>query len=233
MPDLFFDIETFAIPLSNAERVARLEAVQPPKNYKKPESIAAWIELNAEKVVEQDYRKGALNALHGQIVSIAWAFDDGPVSCACAGSSNIDSPNPDAEVLEMFFDAVHDRLYNHPDPQKNLGAIRWIGHNIIDFDLRFLKQRAIINQVKPPAPIPADVRHGVSMVFDTMREWAGFKNRVSLNALAKAFGMSQKIMDGSAVHDLVVEAKWQKLRDYNVADVELTRAVFNRMVKHD
>ena len=73
----------------------------------------------------------------------------------------------------------------------------------------------------------------MSMVFDTMREWAGFKNRVSLNALAKAFGMSQKIMDGSAVHDLVLQAKWQELRDYNVADVELTRAVFNRMVKHD
>ena len=227
MADLFFDIETFAIPLTDEERAEKLAAVKPPGNYKKPESIAAWLEQNADQIVEQDYRKGALNALHGQIVSIAWAFDDGPIHCADAGSDG--QVVSDKNVIGYFFDAIADQAYHHPDPEQNLRVVRWIGHNVIDFDLRFLKQRAIINQLTPPCSIPADNKHGSTQVFDTMREWAGFKNRVSLNALARAFGMGEKIMDGSAVHDLVIAGEWEELRAYNVADVELTRQVFRRL----
>src|SRR3990172_11663299 len=43
----------------------------------------------------------------------------------------------------------------------------FVGHNILDFDLRFIYQRSIINQIKPFREIPLS-RFSSSPLFDTM-----------------------------------------------------------------
>ena len=59
------------------------------------------------------------------------------------------------------------------DSQGRYPRLTWIGHNVIGFDLLFLKQRCWINNIRPPFIIPADAKHGGDSVFDTMVEFAG------------------------------------------------------------
>ena len=133
----------------------------------------------------------------------------------------------EAELLTLFFDAVGDIVMGENGRYERL---TWIGHNVIEFDLRFLKQRAMVNNVRPTVVIPADARHG-NNVFDTMKEWAGWKGYVSLDKLAKAFGFEGKEgMSGTDVWPAFQAGEYEKIAEYNKSDVELTRKVYRRMV---
>lgn len=213
--NLFFDIETIPDQGPGAiEKAADL--VKVPANYKKLEVIEQYRQDHAE----DEYRKTALKGIAGEICSMAWALDDGEVQGIIRKSSEVD-------LLRTFFDIVSAKSSKHGSG--DYPYLTWIGHNIIEFDLRFLKQRCLVNNVRPAFHIPADARHGKN-VFDTMREWAGWKGYVSQDALCQAFGIDTDTnMDGSMVWDFYQAGRYDDILAYNRNDVRLVRALFNRM----
>jgi len=199
--DLKIDLET--APYGNIEDVE----VKVPGNYSKPETIAKYIEENRES----EYRKGALHGISGQIVSIAWQRQAKPIRAITR-----DHSLSETELLEQFFAEITDYgKIQYP-------RFKWIGHNLLNFDLRFLKQRCWITGVRPPVHIPADARHG-EWAFDTMLEWAGFRGYVSQDALYRALGgqpYEDDGMDGSMVYDAWLAGEYDKIKAYNIRDIE-------------
>jgi hypothetical protein len=210
---LFIDIET--IPDQRKGALDRVQ-VKVPANYKKQETIDKYIEEHREET----WKKTALDGTYGEICSIAWAIDDYPVD-----SYTRTNRFSESEALEGFFAAL--REYRR-EGEGVYQQIEWTGHNV-EFDLRLLKQRAIVCQVKPPF-IPADARHGQGNVFCTMREWCGWKGGISLDNLCYALGIEGKgDIDGSMVPDLWAAGEYDKIREYNVRDVEIVRDIYRRL----
>ena len=205
---LFLDIE--ACPTGNPESIE----VKAPSNYKDEKKIAAYIESHRD----EEFRKRALKGITGQIVSIAWTIGNNEIDSLTTGIE----ATTEEMLLYMFFDLLerHDQL----------PRFRWIGHNSIDFDLRYLKQRCWINNIKPAIMIPADAKHG-DFSFDVMREFAGWKGFVSQDALYEALGGPpiDNDIDGSMVYDLWKQGEYEKIAEYNRVDVEKLRYNYRRL----
>jgi predicted PolB exonuclease-like 3'-5' exonuclease len=108
-----------------------------------------------------------------------------------------------------------------------------VGHNVIGFDLPFIFQRCLINNIVV-RPFVNLGDYNVRGVFDTMRQWwLGDRRRVSLDDIAWALGIeSSKTaeVEGSKVFDLYQAGKLAEIREYNLNDVRVTRKVYERMV---
>ncbi len=108
-----------------------------------------------------------------------------------------------------------------------------IGHNILDFDLRFIYQRSVVQRVKPSVELSFR-RYSSSPIFDTMQEWAKWSRQemISLDRLALVLGLptsKSAEISGDKVFDRFRAGKHQLIRDYCMADVELTRKVYRRL----
>jgi len=230
---LYYDSETLPEQTPNAFE-KYLDQVTPPGNYKKQETIDAWMLENAEAIALQDYQKTGLNGLHGEICSVAFALDDGEIQ-----SLTRTHENDEAWLLNKFWTALKVQTETLT-PGGHMSRLEWIGHNIIDFDLRFLKQRSIVNGIKPPYMVPADARHGSDWVFDTMKEWCGTygSNRyVKQDELVEVLGIEPPIwsvgamtVDGSQVWDLFKAGKFDVISTYNRLDVYKVREIHKRMI---
>lgn len=234
MDTLFIDIETIPAQRPDIaaymeesmrdELAAALDNVKAPANYKDADKIAEFIsdkrgQLKAEftaKLAEKIASTG-LDGAFGQVFCIAWAWGDGPVQIA--GADDLTGAS-EARVLRTFFN----------DMPAGLRRVRVVGHNVAAFDLRFIKQRAMVQAVKPPHSLPFDAKPWDETIFDTMLQFAGIGNRISLDKLALALGIDGKSgMTGADVWPAVQEGRTQEVLDYCRADVELTRRVFHRM----
>ncbi len=222
MSNLPFDIET--IPDQREGALQKyVDNIAAPAKYKKPESIQKWIDEEGPAAAVEEWKKTALQGIAGQIVSIAWAFDDGPVQAI------LDTDLNERIVLQTFFDAVYD---HHKSGEGKHQSITWIGHNLIDFDLRFLYQRAAINGIKPAFLIPTEARHGSASVYDTMKAWAGWKGYVKQDDLYAVLGgepFENDDMDGSQVWDYIQAGRYKEVLEYNRRDVEKLRFNYKRL----
>jgi hypothetical protein len=107
----------------------------------------------------------------------------------------------------------------------------FVGHNILDFDLRFIYQRSIINRIKPSKEIPF-ARFRNSPVFDTMHEWSRWgREHVGLDPLARSLQLpSPKAdVDGSKVFEYFRAGRHTEIYDYCRGDVETVRQVYRRL----
>lgn len=199
-----------------------IATIEPPAQYKKPESIAEWKRENGAAAAEEKWRKTSFDGALGHICVIGVAFDDEPAQSIYTDSWHAD----EASVLRKFFDLIDAKCAEHP----NVRPI-FIGHNIIEFDLRFIFQRAVVLGVKPSVHIPFNARpYGDRDVFDTMTAWAGYRNTVSLDKLGSVLlGEGKGDMDGSKVWDAVKEGRIAEVAAYCVDDVEKTRKIYNRL----
>lgn len=222
---VYLDIETIpgqAPELKN--EIAR--GIAPPANYSKPETIARWEAETKPTLIEDAWRKTAFAGDRGEIVCIGWAVDDEPAQTLtrAPGSS-------EAWLLDEFFAATQRAI------QATHGRIpRWVGHNVRDFDLRFIYQRAVVLGLRPPFALPHDVRPGSDLVFDTMTAWAGWGGRVSLARLCAALGLpvkgseiGEEDMDGARVWDFVQAGRLDDVAAYCRADVERVRLLHRRL----
>jgi len=216
------DIET--IPSSNPQIKADfLTNVRPPATHKKPETIDAWMAENAESEADQQWRKTSFDGAHGHICVLGYAFDDEP-----AEQYSTEHPSHEAEILKCFFGTIDLHCKLNP----NVRPI-FVGHNVIDFDLRFIYQRAIVLGVKPSINIPFHAKAWDEHVFDTMHRWDA-KNRTSLDKLSRALGLEGKgDIDGSMVADYVAAGRIAEVAAYCLDDVNLTRQVYKRMTFHE
>lgn len=168
----------------------------------------------------QEYlHKTSFDGAYGRILCIGYAVDDDEI----------------------------DVLYNEDDEKKTLQQFwelakyvdLFIGHNIIDFDMRFIYQRSVINGVRPTWDDRnlSFARYRSNPMFDTMREWAKWgMNNVGLEHLALALGIPTPKdggIEGSQVWDFYKAGKVQDILEYCKRDVETTRKVYKKMVFED
>jgi DNA polymerase elongation subunit (family B) len=178
--------------------------------------------------IQEAHRKTALNGDFGRLLCIGYS-DERPGEPVTEGLIGWDSDGErlhadEALMLEEFwrtmagFNARRDII---------------VGHNIFDFDLRFIIKRSIINRVRPTVAL-SFAKYRSQPIFDTMCEWEcwSYGNRISLDKLAFALSLPSSKSDdvnGSRVFDLYLAGRHEEIRDYCVRDVRLTREVFKRM----
>ena len=107
----------------------------------------------------------------------------------------------------------------------------FVGHNILDFDLRFIYQRSVIHQIKPSREIPF-ARFRNNPVYDTMHEWSKWgREHASLDLLARALGIPspKESLDGSKVYPYYCAGKLEDICEYCKRDVETVRQVYRRL----
>lgn len=224
--DIYIDIET--IPSQRADVKDMIAATaHPPRTITKPESLAKWYEEKLPDVLDEEWRKTALNGTFGELLCIGWAVDDDDPSCAIR---TLDEP--ESTVLEMFFEQLGARMKS--GQRRGVKPIpTWIGHYITGFDLRFIWQRAVICGIEPPFPIPYDAKPWNTDVYDTKTKWTGMGSSGgygSLDKVCQALGYTGKgDMDGGKVWDAVLEDRYGEIGLYCMDDVEKTRRLHQRM----
>jgi DNA polymerase elongation subunit (family B) len=184
---------------------------------------------------EREYQLGSFKATSGRIISIAVhvGLAAGFPSEVTAGSESEHAFGIDAEGNEQEeSQALTDFLRLMSNFERDCDVI--VGHNIIGFDLPFIFQRCLVNNI-PVNPFVDLSDYNVPGVFDTMRRWGFGDRRIgpSLDDIAWALGLqSSKTEDveGSKVFDLYQAGRLAEIREYNLNDVRLTRKVYERMV---
>jgi predicted PolB exonuclease-like 3'-5' exonuclease len=218
--NIYLDIET--IPSQREDvRAMIADKVTPPAAMKKAETIAAWERDQKGEAVEEAWLKTSLDGTFGQIVCIGYAIDGGMVSTI---SGDPFAEGDERKILQRFFASL-------PEHSQDGRPRTFIGHNLANFDIRYIWQRAVINGVKTPYWWPHEAKPWDDVLFDTMTKWAGPRGFVSMDKLCLAFGVTGKPddIDGSRVWEYVREGKIQKVADYCAGDVERARIIHKRM----
>ena len=107
----------------------------------------------------------------------------------------------------------------------------FVGHNVLDFDLRFIYQRSVIHQIKPSRDIPF-TRFRNAPIYDTMQEWSKWgREHASLDLLSKALGIPspKENLDGSKVYPYYRAGKITEIVEYCKRDVDAVRQVYRRL----
>jgi DNA polymerase elongation subunit (family B) len=170
--------------------------------------LDAQLQLNEAELI----KKLSLSAATAKILCLCYAAEppsDAPVEA-------IQGEEP--EIIRAFWKlAVDCNLF--------------VGHNILDFDLRFIYQRSIIHRIKPSRDLPF-ARFRNAPIYDTMQEWSKWgREHVGLDALAKALGIasSKESLDGSKVYPYYRAGKIDEIIAYCRRDVDCVRQVYRRL----
>jgi len=248
MLKLIIDIETIPDQTPNAvELIAKDLVVKAPALNKQPlidalelgdkgkyknidELKAMWVEKFGESEKENQAKakwlKTSFDGAKGQICCIC-------ISTLTGGVVKI--VGTEVEILNQLNDYIIKLVggvFITRSKMVNLvhDGVYFIGHNSIKFDLPFLHKRYVINKIKPLFNLIAHGRHGQNC-FDTMVEWVGYGERISMNNLAKALGAQGKTegMDGSQVFPEYEKGNIQKIADYCADDVDCTKEIYKRL----
>ena len=73
---------------------------------------------------------------------VGYAVDDKPVEC-------LYNDNDERTTLKEFWEVVDSVSSSSGNGQYADHQTQFIGHNLIDFDMRFIYQRSIVNGIKP------------------------------------------------------------------------------------
>lgn len=214
MHNIYLDLET--IPCQSPEYRAKVRAaIKPPATIKKPESILAWLDENAETATDEAVAKTSFNPAYGHICCIGYGIGDGDIV-----SLSAETVDHEADILRAFFDAL-----------PKMGMARYIGHNVAAFDMRFILCRAIVLGVRIPSIIPRDIKPWSQDIFDTMTAWAGARGTISQDNLCDALGIPGKDgFDGSMVAEAWANGEHERIAAYCRDDVEKVRAIHRRFV---
>ena len=222
--------ENFTAPsgLTKEQAAADLGMTDPGeiKYTSKDKMIALWTERfreeKAPEVAENKWRKTALDGSRGEIVVIGYEIIDHKSPLVFSRGIG----DPESLVIKSFFRDLQSEIRS---AHQHSEQIRFIGHNIEAFDLRFLWQRSVIRGIEPPCNL--QMSRYSDRLFDTMTQWAGFGNRISLDNLCSALGVPspKSEIDGSMVWDYVRDGRILEVSDYCATDVTATRLCFQRM----
>lgn len=185
-------------------------------------------EKSDEQKALDAFRKTSLNGDFGRVLCIGYSDEraDGTRKMGILGwdresrSLHVD----EQQMLKQFW-----ALMRGFDPRND----RLVGHNIFDFDLRFLLKRSIINRVRPTVEL-SFARYRSKPIFDTMCEWDcwNLTSKISLDKLASALSLPTSKSDevnGSRIFELFNEGRHREIRDYCLQDVRLTRQIYKMM----
>lgn len=217
--NLYLDIET--IPSQSPEVHARIaETITPPANYKKADTIAQWEQEQKPALVKEAIAKTSFDGSVGHVICIGWAWGDSEPR-----AHTIPDVGQERDYIAEMVGLIDHRVSMEHNRYPTI-----IGHNVVNFDIRFLWQRAIILGIRMPAWFPRDPKPWGNDVFDTMTAFAGQRGTIGMDRLCLALGMDGKgDVDGSMIADLWAAGEYEKISTYCRADVERTRAIHRRM----
>ena len=185
-----------------------IETVPTDKSLQENGLLDAQIKLEEPELI----KKLSLSAATAKIICLCYAIDppaDGPIQVL---------QGEETDIIKNFWKlAVDCNLF--------------VGHNILDFDLRFIYQRSIIHQIKPSRDIPF-TRFRNAPIYDTMQEWSKWgREHVSLDTLSKALGIPspKENLDGSKVYPYYRAGKLPEIIEYCKRDVDSVRQVYKRL----
>ena len=156
--------------------------------------------------------RGALDALTGRIVCIGMLIDDGQIVTEITLADE-----DERRLITEFWRTIA--------PSDVL-----VGHNILDFDLRFLRQRSWILGFEPSRKV--DTRKYYSGdVVDTLQLWTNWGNKkgATLDALGVALGCGGKTGSGANVAKMWAEQNLDDIKSYCQEDVRLAYRVYCRL----
>lgn len=213
------DIETISTDRAEV-RDYIADNIKPPATHKKAETIAAWYRDSAPEAIEEAVSKTSLDGAFGRI-------------CVVGIAHGLEAP---AKAFYGFDEALllnqlNDEL--NTIPANMFSATTVVGHNVLSFDLRFLLQRYIVNGIKPHPIIATTVNSKAwdNRVFDTMIQFAGFGNKISLDKLCLALSIPspKNGIDGSKVGQFVADGRIAEVAEYCKKDCIATREAYKKM----
>lgn len=248
--EIFTDIETVPSQRPDVMAEIRLDKqtalelalanIAPPGNYKKQETIDVWMLEEAPKIaknlqdafdseVDAAYRKTGLDGAYGQICVIGLAINANDPRTLFSQQDWGNEKN----LLQNFLQVLIENI-----PSNELFTTTVIGHNVSAFDLRFIAQRSIVHGIRPHPAIQraAQAKPWESdKVYDTMIQWAGVANRISLDKLCKALSIKspKNEITGATVWDHVKAGNIKGVADYCADDVIATRQAYLKMTYQD
>lgn len=205
---LYLDIET--IPSQHKWVAEHIESnLTPPKNYKDQERIDKW----KDEALSEKLDKAGLDGATNHIICIGYAIND-------EKSSAFYVTNYTAEKQLLI------------DVFKKFESLQYpiiVGHNIVGFDLKIIKQRAMVHGIRIPTNFPLNPKPWDNNPYDTMTQWDA-KNYISMDMLAKVFGIEGKQdIDGSQVYEMWKQGKFKEIVKYCKSDVDMVRSIHKKM----
>ena len=185
-----------------------IETVPTDKSLQENGLLDEQLKLDEAEII----KKLSLSALTAKIICLCYAFEP-----SVSGTVEV-LQGDETEILRGFWKIV---------PDCNL----FVGHNILDFDMRFLYQRSVILQIKPSRDIPF-ARFRNAPIYDTMHEWSKWgREHASLDTLSKALDIPspKEKLDGSKVYPYYRAGKIPEIVEYCKRDVESVRQVYKRL----
>lgn len=210
MRKLFLDIETLPAEESKMKTLRLLFDKKNP-------------EFDQEKF-DDFVTKTNFDGAFGRILCIGYALDDEP-------AQNFYNENNEKETVRQFWELVSSISIEPRNTQYPDYGVQFIGHNVMDFDLRFIYQRSIVLGVLPSYELNF-ARYRGYPIYDTMKEWVKWSNSsIGLEFLALALGVPSPKdgIDGSQVAQFFADGKVNDILEYCKRDVETTRAVYRKM----
>lgn len=177
---------------------------------------------------DENHLKTALNGDFGRILCIGFIDEDpdGRITSGVLGwdQQQAQFSNDERTVLQQFW---HRMRGFQP------GRDRIVGHNIFDFDLKFISKRSVIYGVRPTVEL-SFARYRNQPIYDTMMEWErwSFNSKVSLDRLAQVLNLpssKEQGINGARVYELYLAGEYQAIHDYCLRDVALTRRIYKRL----
>lgn len=204
---MVIDIETYSLD----EAAQFIEEPSAPSNYKDPEKIAAYIADAKAKAVS----RCALDPDLCRIVALGSMRDDGePIVTCCYDLTD----NTEAMLLREFWSTVG-------------GSDRFIGFNILSFDLPVLIRRSQYLGVRVPETVINLDRYRTQHV--DLMERLSFNGKIKAHSLSfycKRFGIvSEDESTGADVDGLVRAGNWDAVREHCSADLVKTRLLAERL----
>ncbi|HEY7713499.1 MAG TPA: ribonuclease H-like domain-containing protein [Candidatus Binatia bacterium] len=185
-----------------------IETVPTDRSLEDSGLLQAQMQLDEAELI----KKLSLSAMTAKIICLCYAIE----------------PPTDSEVQVLEGDEI--------EILKNFWQLAadcdlFVGHNILDFDLRFIYQRSIIHQVKPSRDLPFG-RFRNAPIFDTMHEWSKWgREHASLDLLSKTLSLRspKETLDGSKVYPYYRAGKIADIINYCRCDVDSVRQVYRRL----
>lgn len=226
---IYLDIETLPSMAAGAIEAVRA-GIRPPANYKKPETIAAWMAAEGEAAAESAWRKQALDGAAGELCAVGFADDDiEPVSLVRRTTED------EGDFIRRAFADIQALIGQWA--VTDAGGQSWpagdpffIGHNI-SFDLGFLARRSWVHSIRPPFPLPFAGRAGRHFGC-TMQLWTGSPREfISLDLLCRALGIDspKAAGDGGDVLQWWMAYDLRRIQRYNADDVRACREVWQQL----
>ena len=226
---LIFDLETIPSQKPGALEEARA-TLKPPAAMKLAATIEKWWREESDAAALEAYRRQALDALHGEIVSIACVTGDGRQWARCRTQDETE-----ADLLVSFGQQV--TAWIDEDAAGAVDGYNFaqdpylVAHNA-SFDVGFVWRRCIVNGVRLPFKVPGPLARAGQHYGCAMLLWAGFGGRVSLDGLCRALGITSPKdggIDGAGVFDAWQAGEYDRIREYNLRDAVATAELWHRL----